>query len=198
MSAARSRRLSDEEVRGLFAELAIMDDLIEDYAVSPTNLLEAWRGPLGEAKDFRLEELNIEVKATGGRSGPHVKISSAEQLEVEDRPLVLAIMELKAVDDGEIGGESLNAIIRRIRNSLDPADQTLFDSRLSSADYAVLDDYDQPEFRVARIAFHEVRDGFPAIAASTLPDALHEVRYELDTRMIAGYRIQDLTEWLSA
>lgn len=197
MSAAASRRLSEEEVRGLFAELVIMEHLIEHYPILRSSLPEFWRGPLDDAKDYRLEGLDIEVKATGGRNGPHVKISSAEQLDVEDSPLVLAVVELKTADDGDTG-ETLNAIIRRMRQRMVTSGETLFDKRLLSVGYAALEDYDQPQFRVGDIAFHEVSDGFPSITASALPDALREVRYELDTNMIAAYRVHGLDRWLSS
>lgn len=78
-SDATQRVLIPEgQLVGLIGELLTVQELLEISA--PPDLLY-WRGPFGEAQDFRTQSHALEVKATLVREGRIVSVSSIDQLE---------------------------------------------------------------------------------------------------------------------
>lgn len=88
---ATSEGLTDEERLGLIGELWVLRRLLVVHGASA---LDAWVGPHGEPHDLRLQDREIEVKATRSPRRVHV-ISGFEQLSPsEGRRLFLLSLQL--------------------------------------------------------------------------------------------------------
>lgn len=91
------RGLGAQEVRGLFAELVVLDALVTHAPQMPVGV---WTGPLRRAHDFELADRCLEVKALGVTSET-VVIHGLSQLEVHDgRGLDLVLVHVVEDDDG--------------------------------------------------------------------------------------------------
>lgn len=191
LSASRQRKLSREEVRGLFAELSVLSLLVDEYGRDPVTVLNSWLGPLRNPQDFVFDDIAIEVKSTGGVLGDSVAISSAEQLEVAGVPLCLTVIPLAEVNDRS-EGNSLNEQVRRVQRKLGPQLEEFFSARLKSAGYVEAEDYDTPIFNSSPAAHYEVRPGFPSVTRAHLPPAVTKIRYELDISALDEFAVKDL------
>jgi len=80
LSGRGAQRLSPEEVRGLFAEITFLLELI-DNQVSITVAVEAWLGPERSHQDFIFGNTAVEIKSLSGAERSTVCISSEDQLE---------------------------------------------------------------------------------------------------------------------
>lgn len=103
------RGLGPREVRGLFAELVVLEAVLSRSAdTSPS----VWRGPLQEPHDFELARRCLEVKALGATS-EEITVHGIGQLDVHDaRPLDLALV--RVVDDP--AGTALADLIARLQD----------------------------------------------------------------------------------
>ena len=170
--------LSLEEVRGLFAELQVLQILYTNY-LSRSEAVEAWCGPEGEDQDFVFEDTAVEVKAISGRDSDSVRIASENQLESQAGKLFLIVMRL-IQDAHRPAAMSLNEYVRQVRKAV--ADSTAvfrFEEKLAVAGYAEIENYDTPAFYVAENIVYRVQGDFPRIIRLQIPRAIHGVRYKL-------------------
>ena len=66
--------------------------MLNQLKISVEFALESWQGPLGGSKDFDLRHSQVEVKAKRSASKPKIKISSEDQLEINNNSnLFLAV-----------------------------------------------------------------------------------------------------------
>lgn len=161
--------LSSEIAIGLFGELWFLE-----YWLGPVDakVLAAWTGPKGDRHDFKWPEASIEVKATRVRSDGSAKhrISRLDQLEDPEQG-VLYLFSLRVTTD-DIGGNSLNQSVRRLREKLAVAPELLasFDERIGLLGYnpAHARHYDAP-LRVVGEELFRVEGEFPRFTKSTFP-----------------------------
>jgi hypothetical protein len=180
------RRLTADQIRGIFAELVMLEKLIAQGR-EIKHLLDCWKGPLGGAQDFVFVGQAIEVKASA--NGQRVRISSEYQLEVQGRPLTLVVVHLVAAEGGE--AFSLNAMVDRV-GSLMANHKGQFEDLLASAGYLSRPEYDTPTFRVVATNAFAVTQGFPTLTRQSLPAAIDNVEYDLDLTELASFQIQSL------
>lgn len=74
------QRLSSEDIRGLFAELAFILELL-DRSFTPKAAVEAWLGSEMSQHDYELPNSAVEIKSLSGAERNAVRISSEDQLE---------------------------------------------------------------------------------------------------------------------
>lgn len=168
--------LSAEERQGLFGELVVLAEAITRFG---PGAVHGWVGPDDAPQDLLLPDGLAEVKTI--RAGqPTIRISSAEQLDIEDGRLRLAVLEVVEAVPGT-GGESLAGQVGLLRGLLldEPADLQHFEDQLRKAGYSDRQEYSQPELRVTRNRWFAVRPGFPSLARSRMPTGIGAVRYEL-------------------
>jgi hypothetical protein len=184
----RHRGLTEEQQRGLFAELLVLrDDILP--RIGPDEAMATWRGPDHASQDFVRGNLAIEVKATSVLRQNTIKISSAHQLDTK----TLAKLWLNAyvLDSNDETAQGLLAMVESVR-------QLLRDSPSASALYARklqmvgLFEEHYPRYEGAAFAVSEqyqfqVRPGFPRL----LPDnaAISNVRYEIDIRHCTEFKV---------
>lgn len=184
--SGRSQHLSAEEVRGLFAELAFLLELIERQP-SSTAAIEAWLGPEKSHQDFIFGNTAVEIKSLSGAERSTVRISSEDQLESLNDALFLCIYRLSSLPDAA-RARSLNQIVTAVQMRLgEPEAVEAFDRKLVAQGYAPLPDYDQPRFIVNETRSYRVTDGFPCLMRSQLPTGIDRVTYDIRLETIAPY-----------
>ena len=188
--SGRSQHLSAEEVRGLFAELTFLLELIEQHA-STTAAVEAWLGPERSHQDFIFGNTAVEIKSLSGTERSTVRISSEDQLESLNDELFLRIYRLSSLPD-VTRAQSLNEIVAAVQTRLAEAEAVeAFDRKLVAHGYAPLPDYDGPRFVVSDVQSYCVSDGFPRLMRSQLPTGIGRVAYDIRLEAIAPYECDE-------
>ncbi len=181
-----SHHLSADQVRGLFAELTFLLELI-DRQLSTAVAVEAWLGPERSHQDFIFGNMAVEVKSLSGTERSMVRISSEDQLESLNDALFLRIYRLSSLSDAS-GAQSLNEIVTAVQTQLAEAEAVeAFDRKLVAHGYAPLPDYDSPRFVVSDVYNYRVGDGFPRLMRSQLPEGIGQVAYDIRLEAIAPY-----------
>lgn len=193
--AGRKRRLlSAEELRGLFAELCYLRELYR-RGLDAAAAVAAWCGPDGIHQDFIFRDSAVEVKALSGRERSTVAISSENQLEALSSNLFLHVVRL--VENPEhAGARSLNDLVSLIESEIDDPDAAgAFMSTLGGFGYVDLPDYDVPRLLAPETWTYRVREGFPRLRRSELPQGVERVRYEIRLETMAGYECPTAETW---
>lgn len=182
--SGRSQHLSAEEVRGLFAEIVFLLELI-DRRISSNAAVESWLGPERSHQDFIFGNVAVEIKSLSGAERSTVRISSEDQLESLNDALFLRIYRLSNLPNAA-GARSLNEIVTAVQVLLDEADAVeAFDRKLVAHGYAPLPDYDEPRFVVSDVRSYRIGDGFPRLMRSQLPTGIANVAYDIRLETIA-------------
>lgn len=183
-------RLGLEALRGLVGELWFLRHRVAQE-VTLLDALECWVGPFRAPQDFVFEStVPREVKSVGP-TAPRIKISSAEQLDVEEMELV--VIELPQVPVDTACALSMVTEIESLRSEMDAAGllPSLLDARLRALGVDLGDDwYSQQWFLPKTKSVFVVTEMFPAIRASELPRGATRVNYELERSAIEEFKIQ--------
>jgi hypothetical protein len=183
--SGRGQRLSAEEIRGLFAELAFLLELME--RISAATAINAWLGPERSSQDFIFGNTAVEVKSLSGIERNTVRISSEDQLESLNDALFLRIYRLSNLQDAA-NARSLNLLVAAIQKRLEGTDVVqAFDHKLVEYGYAPLPDYDEPTFVISSVTTYRVRDAFPRLIRSQLPTGITKASYDIKLESIAPY-----------
>lgn len=184
--AGRSQHLSAEDVRGLFAEIVFLTELI-DREMPSNAVVEAWLGPERSHQDFIFGNTAVEVKSLSGAERSSIRISSEDQLESLNDALFLRVYRLSNLADAA-GARSLNELVTAVQALLDKAEAIeAFDRKLVAHGYAPLPDYDEPRFVVSDVRSYRVVDDFPRLMRSQLPTGIAKVAYDIRLETIAQY-----------
>lgn len=184
--SGRRQHLTREEVRGLYAEIAFLSELMTGH-MSHTAAVDVWLGPDRSQQDFIYWDRAVEIKAISGRDRKLVRISSEDQLEsVHDR-LYLRTYALSDLPDSE-AASSLNAKVSEIRSQLNDAEALeAMDAKLAQYGYTTLPEYDEPAFVVRSTRTFRVEAEFPRLIRSELPKGVEGVKYCIKLEDIAEF-----------
>ncbi|MFH0243162.1 PD-(D/E)XK motif protein [Streptomyces sp. HK10] len=180
--------LGAEARRGLYGELLVLGNHLLG-TLPEIEAVESWTGPTGANQDFQLPGAAIEVKASAARLPRSVRIASERQLDdtgVSD--LLLCLMVLDERRGGS--GESLNRRVQSVREQLDSAAaRAQFDGLLIQAGYLPghHDFYDEPRYTPRDLRFWHVREGFPRIVESDLPEGVSGCTYHVTVSGLDAY-----------
>lgn len=176
---SRPSLMSDESQTGLAGELWLLDRLI---AVSGNEALDSWVGPAGQAHDFRLGDIELEVKTTSGSTRVHMINGLGQLLPSIDCTLFL--LSLKMTNAGS-GGRSLPEAVAAIAKALSASSSAVlsFRAALAKAGYDESDAHLYPRRRRLRDAamLIPVVDGVPRLT----PDAISEIPVRFVTERIS-------------
>lgn len=190
--SARTERMTESALRGLMAELWFgFESSAHDH--SPSETTRAWVGPLGGAQDFQFlaPGLRYEVKSLRS-TRTEVEISSAEQLDGDD--IRLAIVTVEEVEQRS-DGVTLPELVRAIRSRLDEGhDRADFNRKIANLRID-LDDiwYAEHSYSILRLRVFDVRDEFPALRRSHLPQAIARTIYRINVDSINQFIVADTT-----
>lgn len=199
LAGRKARRLSDEEVRGLWAELQYMRALYAGRLTAAATV-DAWTGADMRQQDFIFDNTAVEVKSLLGRDRNTVRISSEDQLATVVDGLFLVTYRLTVATDSS-GALSLNSLVELIEDELDDADALeVFSQKLADFGYLPITAYATPEFIVAERQTYRVEGGFPRLVRAELPSGIARVSYEIELEAMKEFETDDDvvlkgTEW---
>lgn len=191
----RPDHLTPEALRGLVAELWFCFSHLT-ATNSPERVLAAWRGPLGAPQDVDLGDRLYEVKAVR-TNAPDIQVSSAQQLDTLGRNLTLVLVTVDDVPPDTAGATTLPKLAEHVVQALGPAgaSRTKFRNLLEAYPVDLADPwYAEQGYLIAGHREYRVTDTFPAIRSSLLPAGIRDVRYRLDTAVIAPFRAGEQPE----
>jgi len=173
-----STGLSEQETRGLLAELYVLKELLAPrfgFDISA----HGWAGPEAEEQDFRIEGNSFEVKAVAtGKT--RVRIASLRQLDTLTATLRLLAVPLNPASGGE--AFSLEGMVTKIRECLGESSpgRISFESKLLLVGYSDCDGAIRKTFFIGEPLCYEVIPGFPTLTPATVPDGVVEATYTID------------------
>ena len=188
------RKMSLEEIKGLFGELFVLNELLVESESSDINsILESWKGPYNNTHDFIFDDKNIEVK-TKNESKLHVKISSEHQLESEyDKGLELLVLSIKTdLVNGESIYDLINKSIRVIRKQF--GDVTILYRALMQKGLNIESSkiYNNNRFIVVRKNTYDcLKETFPKLSVSNIPKEITKLRYDLRVSTLDDYLTEE-------
>ncbi|WP_419318397.1 PD-(D/E)XK motif protein [Caulobacter sp. ErkDOM-E] len=193
LRGATRPRLGPEEQQGLIGELLFLERLAS--TLTPKTALEAWRGPLGEPKDFAFGGRAVEVKSRHiGKDA--IKVSSEHQLQlVEGQDLFLLVHALTPTAPETASAFTLDMLVERVRKALcaaDPSSEEGFEARLLSVGYSVDHDYGDAWWSAISTSAFRVNESFPRLEASSLPTGVSNVSYWLALNICAPFEVADI------
>ncbi|MEZ5367527.1 MAG: PD-(D/E)XK motif protein [Bryobacterales bacterium] len=194
MAGRKSRLLTPEELRGLFAELLFLRAMYRtntDHAAA----VQSWCGPEGLHQDFVFADRAVEIKAVSGRERSAVRISSEDQLETACERLFLMIYRLSEMPDSE-QAISLNQLVQLVESEIqDAAAREDLSAKLAACGYVELREYDTPRLLVTGQRAYRVLDDFPRLVRSGLPQGIARVGYEIEFESMARFECEPDTVW---
>ena len=180
----RTGLLSPEEVRGLFAELVILELLSASDGMDAA--LAAWHGPDRELHDFSFPDCLMEVKSWHSENGGRVRISDPGQLIIDlVRPVHLVAVQLARAP----AGQALPGLIASLGQRMNSIQYDRFFELLADCGYH---DAHSTEYRdcfsVIGIESYSVRQGFPHIDVRTIPGGISMLRYSIELGALQDFR----------
>lgn len=180
------------EMRGLAAELLVLEYIVMTGVRGSVAAVEGWIGPTGADQDFVYADMALEVKAVAPNRDC-VTISSLDQLSLPGA-LFLIVVILEHVTKGAVGAVTLNELVSRLegRFASQPVALSCFKDRLLEARYVEHAYYDEHWFRPSDTRAFGVRDGFPRLTAASVPAGVVSATYELDLASLTAFELSGL------
>ena len=179
--------LSKEKQLGLYGELLFITEMLEE-GISPTDVVESWKGPDDEDKDFQVKGYGVEIKSSV-KTNKIVKINSIRQLDTEGFVrLFLYYRSFVRTDDGP---NTLPEIISELRKVFASTPvQTDFETKLLRAGFR--DEHAQNygySYTALSYAIFNIDDSFPKIVVGNVMEGVLDVEYDLDLNALTSYEI---------
>ncbi|WP_322965641.1 PD-(D/E)XK motif protein [Sphingomonas fuzhouensis] len=189
LARRRSGRLSRQEEMGLLGELLFLRDVLPPR-IGMAAGVASWRGPYGEEQDFAVAGSIIEVKTQGASSDARIMVSSEDQLDTSQCPVLLCRQCIMAAAGD--AGDSLDDVVAGLlaATAQAPAANARLRGGLDAAGWAEGVGYDARWSLVERSWYH-VGDGFPRIVRSDLLPGVSRVRYQVAVADCLPFRIDE-------
>lgn len=183
--------LQPHEIKGLIAEMLVLERLLQDGERDPHETVSGWVGPLGADQDFVYSDRAIEVKAVGP-GADSISVSSLEQLDCPVS-MYLVLATLRPATPGEPGAVALNSLAAKIEGMIAKSPEALgtFKDRLLEARYVEHEYYETILFDPMSVAAYTVTETFPKLVRDMVPSAIVSASYSIDIDSIAGF-VSDL------
>jgi hypothetical protein len=181
------KHLTDEEVRGLLGELAVLGRCISHHGAKTS--LDAWQHD-GGLRDFEFPFMVVEVKTYQAATGASIRIGDPAQLDpAAGRPLYLATIQLSLVENS---GWSLPLAINRVNDLLAgdiEAGERYWDL-LAAQGYlpAHAGQYTE-RYLISPVESCLVSDGFPRIGSATIPLGVEDVAFSIRLAALWRFRV---------
>ena len=184
-----ARGLSSTSQRGLFAELAVLQDILAP-AVGGPSAVAAWQGPEGAPRDFDVDGIGVEVKSSIANEPQVATINGERQLD--DSGLVGLFLVHVSLEPVLGGGVTLPAAVSATRELVAQGPGAIrLDDMLIEAGY--LDEhapmYKTPGYVVRDKTIMRVVPGFPRLIEDDLPPGVGGVRYSLAVDACTDHRV---------
>lgn len=189
LGLARGQEMSEQELRGLLAELWVLTKQLKPK-LGLLGALRAWVAPERHPQDFALPNGVVEVKSRVTGSRPEVQISSLEQLERGHLPLYLMVVELTPVEHG-LPSLSLNDVAAGLlieADSLGVATFELAHRLLADRGYVASTKYDQYCYEIAGVTAFQVGETFPCLLRASTDPRITDANYSLELTALTEFR----------
>lgn len=179
--------LEPYQIKGLMAELLILEWIIETSGRDLSEIVNGWVGPLGADQDFCFSDEVIEVKAIRP-SADEVSISSLGQL-YSQLPIRLIVVEMRSAARGEQGALSLNDVVTRLESYISSSSQALaaFKDRILEAGFVEQEYYDTICFEPVGKKLFDVGEGFPRLTAESVAEGITKADYQISVASISSF-----------
>lgn len=188
LGLARGREMSDQEVRGLIAELWMLVHHLQPR-MGLASALRTWVAPERHPQDFALPNGVLELKARITGSRTEVRISSLEQLERSELPLHLVVVELAPAEQGDVH-LSLNDMAARLLDDAQAEGSTIAElayKALANRGYMAASKYDDLRYSIVGVTVFEVTPDFPRILRGSTDVRIREANYSLILTTLGEY-----------
>jgi hypothetical protein len=187
--------LSENEIKGLFAELFCFLELISNEEYEIDTITNSWVGPLNKSNDFVLPDKFIEVKAIDyGKKT--VSISSIHQLKtpLNSISLFLNIYELKRES---VSGITIQSLVQQIKDlvfykngTVDSIYEMLNQHSLNIQNISELNDF---KFSVINLKIYDASNpDFPRISYDNVSNVISSCKYELLINELKPFLVQNI------
>lgn len=176
---------------GLFGELLFIEEELEK---GYSSIIEDWKGPFHDVKDFVINKTAVEVKTSTITATNRIHISDENQLD--DSGFSLLLLNVRLLVINQMDGRSLPELIDAIRALLetDLVQLNLFNEKLMHAGYREEFGYKyNTRFEQSDIYWFDVKDSedvvFPRIIPSNLVSGVKFVKYEIELSTIMPFSV---------
>lgn len=180
--------LQINQIKGLIAEMLVLEALIDRGEMSLEEAVSGWIGPAGADQDFLYSDQAFEVKAFA-LGAETISISSLKQLDC-NVPLHLITLTMRQASTGDHNASSLNSIVARIEGKIAASPEALnvFRERLLEACYVDNDFYDTVLFEAAERTIYSVIDDFPKLTSATVASGVVGATYSISIEAISSFK----------
>jgi len=184
------RRLEDgiskEEVVGLFGELLLLEELIQEDVTSLETLIDGWRGPDGDARDIGIGGVRIEVKTQRSTAAMKLRISSLEQLNDRGDSVFIVLWRISASDKGRSVLEVAQTVLDLLRTS--PLATLEFERKIALTGMEDGSSYCHDRYDDDEKVIYSVSHGFPRLVPGNVPDGVVAAQYEVAGPSLEAFR----------
>lgn len=189
LKKARPDILTLEQIKGLIGELLFLSKKVA-LAFGWSNAVSFWKGPEGSPQDFAVHQTAVEIKCQLGSSKPHVRVTSAEQLDPQLPSGFLVVYTIATAAEDDTETFTLNELIGEIRDMLQSeSDDTRerFEDLIYNAGYVTSEDYDAFRFTRVAVKSYRIIEGFPRIIPRDLRPGVGDVTYLIELEACSGF-----------
>lgn len=182
----RSAVMSSSAQKGLIGELYYLSETLKT-GMNPIDAVAGWVGPEGADQDFQYQDGWHEIKTTGVSSS-EISISSVEQLDNDEEGELIVVRADKCADtkpNSVTLKKMVDSVISLLQSNYAAMDG--FHTKLSSAGYMDLPEYDQQHYFISGMDAYNVDSDFPRITRVSLPSQITQCSYSLS--------LSSLTQW---
>jgi hypothetical protein len=190
MQLHSDKGLSQEAVRGLFAEVTVLEQILYPM-LGEAKAVETWQGPHA-LHDFECLGHALEVKSGSAGGDPVMRVSQLDQFdETAVRSLHVCFVPL-ATDSPN--GESLPDLVARHRARLRdyPGALQRFEDLLVAAGYheSQSSNYSEPRLRSTGLQLFRVRDDFPRLRRDDVHGGIVAGKYSVSVNACSDFHAE--------
>jgi hypothetical protein len=184
------KKLTEDQQRGLFGELYLINKWTELNPGKPPLLIDSWYGPTKGRIDFLAQRSGIEIKTSIDRLSKTVRISNEKQLQTTDAVNVIYLY-VTFLEISNTHGTTLDEIVELLRNKLSAYSLSLllkFNEMLHELGYKS-GEYAEIKLNVTEEEVYQINEGFPRVKASSLPKGINNVSYNIDLSHCESFKV---------
>lgn len=187
MQLHTDRGLSQEQIRGIFAELTVLEQILYPM-LGEIRAVEAWQGSRA-LHDFDRRGHALEVKSGSSSGDPVMSVSRIDQFdETTVKSLHVCFVPLKT--DAQ-DGESLPVLVARQRDKLKdfPGALQRVEDLLVAAGYHQSQalNYAEPQLKSAGLKLYRVQDEFPRLRREDLHGGIVAGKYSVSVNACSDF-----------
>ncbi|WP_077212400.1 PD-(D/E)XK motif protein [Bacillus dakarensis] len=175
------RKLSDEQLRGLFGELYFINQWLDKFPGQPPLIIEQWEGPTQGRIDFKGSKFGLEIKTVIDKLAKTIKISNENQLMLTEAVSSIYLY-VCYLEQSRTHGMSLQDIVSQVHEKLTARSERIalmFSELLLENGYRE-DEYTDKLYFVEKVEVYEADEHFPRLLKDDLPRGISHVSYNID------------------